>query len=153
MISFGEQVDDRHWYNHWFIEPQLQLAYYHIKGKDWDTSTSMHVSQEDVDSLIGRAGVVLGKKFNYGGIDDLQKRYFQIAARAGVIREFMGEQTVELNTTYRFDADLGGTTYYYGLEGDWQFARNQRFYLNVDREEGHDYTNDVAVRFGYRLAF
>ena len=44
-------------------------------------------------------------------------------------------------------------TLYYGLEGDWQFARNQRFYLNVDREEGHDYTNDVAVRFGYRLAF
>lgn len=153
MISFGEQVDDRQWYNHWFIEPQLQIAYYHIDGKDWDTSTGMHVSQEGVDSLIGRAGVVAGRKFNYGGIDDLEKRYFQIAARGGVIHEFMGEQSVELNRNYRFDADLGGTTWYYGLEGDWQFARNQRLYLNVDREEGDDYTKEVAVRFGYRYAF
>lgn len=139
--------------NYWFIEPQVQLAYYRIDGKDWRTSTGMHVSQDNVDSLIGRAGVVVGQTINFGGEEDSQSRYLQLSARAGVIHEFMGKQDVELNKIYNFEADLGGTSYYYGLEADWQFARNQRVYVNLDREEGSDYTKDISLRFGYRFSF
>ncbi len=153
MFSFDEKVDDRMWYNHYFIEPQAQIAYYFINGKDFDTSTNMHVSQDNVSSLIGRIGVVAGKKFNYGDIDNLDKRYFQIAARMGFIHEFLGEQTVSLNDNYSFDADLGGTTFSYGLEGDWQFAKHQRFYVNADRETGNNYRKDLSLRVGYRYEF
>ena len=31
MFSFGDSVDDRHWYNHFFVEPQIQLSYFHVK--------------------------------------------------------------------------------------------------------------------------
>ena len=113
----------------------------------------MHVSQYNVDSLIGRAGVVVGQTINFGGEEDSQSRYLQLSARAGVIHEFMGKQDVELNKIYNFEADLGGTSYYYGLEADWQFARNQRVYVNLDREEGSDYTKDISLRFGYRFSF
>ena len=70
-----------------------------------------------------------------------------------MIHEFLGEQTVTLNDRYSFDADLGGTTFYYGVEADWQFADSQRVYLNVDRETGDDYDKEIAVRFGYKYEF
>ncbi len=153
MFSFDEQVDDRQWYNHYFIEPQAQLAYYFLKGQNFNTSTNMRVSQDNVNSLIGRLGIVAGKKFNYADLDSLDKRYIQLALRLGVIHEFLGEQTVTLNDRYSFDADLGGTTFYYGVEADWQFADSQRVYLNVDRETGDDYDKEIAVRFGYKYEF
>ncbi|MDO5532369.1 autotransporter outer membrane beta-barrel domain-containing protein [Sutterella sp.] len=153
MLSFGEDVDDRQWYNHWFLEPQLQLAYYWLKGKDFNTTTGMSVSQDDVHFLTGRAGFVLGKKWNYGGEDDLDKRFLQVALKGGLIHEFLGEQDVTLNDSYKFQADMGGTTYYYGFTGDWEFARSQKFYLTIEQERGSDYRKDLGVRFGYRNAF
>lgn len=134
----------------WFAEPQLQLSYYRIKGRDWITTTAMRVSQESVDFLTGRMGVVLGRKVTYGADDT---HWYQLALRAGATHEFLGKQTVTINGEYRFDADIGSTTMYCGFEADWQFVRNQRFYLNVDQETGHRYRKDISLRFGYRYSF
>ena len=43
------------------------------RGADYITSTGLKVDQGDVDHPTGRAGVALGKKFNYGSINDLDK--------------------------------------------------------------------------------
>lgn len=153
MLSFDEDVDDRQWYNHWFLEPQLQLAYYWLNGKDFKTSTGMRVSQDDLHALTGRAGAVLGKKWNYGGENDLDRRFLQFALRAGLIHEFLGQQDVTLNDNYTFRGELGGTTFYYGITGDWAFSPVQKVYFTLERETGSNYRRDLGLRFGYRYEF
>ena len=44
-----------------FVEPQAQLAYYWIKGKDFSMSNGMKVEQGDFNSWVGRLGLVAGK--------------------------------------------------------------------------------------------
>lgn len=153
MLSFDEDVDDRQWYNHWFLEPQLQLAYYWLNGQDFKTSTGMRVSQDDLHALTGRAGAVLGKKWNYGGENDLDRRFLQFALRAGLIHEFLGQQDVTLNDNYIFRGELGGTTFYYGITGDWAFSPVQKVYFTLERETGSNYRRDLGLRFGYRYEF
>ena len=159
MFSFGENVDDRQWFNHWFLEPQLQLSYFRAKGADYTTSTGLKVDQGDADYLTGRAGVVLGKKFNYGSINDLDKRYFQIALIGGVKHEFIdGDQDItytgvdgdSLKVSAR---DIDGTRFYYGVNADWQLARDWRLYAKFEREKGNDFCEDYDVSVGFKYAF
>ena len=158
MFSFGNDVDDRRWTNHAFVEPQLQLSYFRANGKDYTTSTGMAVSQSDADFLMGRAGVVVGKKFNYGSANDLDKRYFQIALKGGVKYEFKGDQTIGFTgvegVTKHFKADeMDGARYYYGLTTDWQLGDNLRAYATIEREEGDHYTKDIDATVGLKYAF
>ena len=158
MFDFNNQVDDRQWFNHFFIEPQLQLSYFNAHGKDYKTNTGLAVSQSDADFLTGRAGVVLGKKFNYGTADDLDKRYFQVGLKGGVKYEFLGDQTigftgVEGVTKERKADDVEGARYYYGVTADWQLSNNFRAYATVEREEGDHYTKDFDVSVGVKYQF
>ena len=158
MFDFNNQVDDRQWFNHFFIEPQLQLSYFNAHGKDYKTSTGLAVSQSDADFLTGRAGVVLGKKFNYGTADDLDKRYFQVGLKGGVKYEFLGDQTIrfigiEGITKERKADDVDGARYYYGVTADWQLSDNFRAYATVEREEGDHYTKDFDVSVGVKYQF
>lgn len=159
MFSFGEETDDRRWFNHWFVEPQLELSYFHAKGADYSTSTGLKVSQENADFLTGRAGLVIGKKFSYGSIDDLDRRYFQIAVIGGVKHEFLGgDQTIRytgvdgVRRAARAD-DIAGTRFYYGLNADWQMSDDWRLYAQIDREEGDHYTKDYDVSIGLKYSF
>ena len=159
MFSFGENVDDRQWFNHWFLEPQLQLSYFRAKGADYTTSTGLKVDQGDADYLTGRAGVVLGKKFNYGSINDLDKRYFQIALIGGVKHEFIGGDQDITYTGVDGDSlkvsarDIDGTRFYYGVNADWQLARDWRLYAKFEREKGNDFSEDYDVSVGFKYAF
>ena len=158
MFDFNNQVDDRQWFNHFFIEPQLQLSYFNAHGKDYKTSTGLAVSQSDADFLTGRAGVVVGKKFNYGTADDLDKRYFQVGLKGGVKYEFLGDQTIRFTgiegiTKERKADDVDGARYYYGVTADWQLSNNFRAYATVEREEGDHYTKDFDVSVGVKYQF
>lgn len=159
MFTFGDNVDDRRWFNHWFIEPQFELSYFYAKGQNYGTSTGLTVDQDDADFLTGRAGVVIGKKFNYGNVDSLDRRYFQIAVIGGVKHEFLGgDQTIRYRGTdgvrkqVRAD-DLAGTRFYYGLNCDWQLDDNWRLFAQLDREEGDGYTEDYDFSVGFKYAF
>lgn len=158
VFDFNNQVDDRQWFNHFFIEPQLQLSYFNAHGKDYKTSTGLAVSQSDADFLTGRAGVVVGKKFNYGTADDLDKRYFQVGLKGGVKYEFLGDQTIRFTgiegiTKERKADDVDGARYYYGVTADWQLSNNFRAYATVEREEGDHYTKDFDVSVGVKYQF
>ena len=159
MFSFDGGVDDRRWFNHWFVEPQLQLSYFLAKGADYTTSTGLKVDQGNADFLTGRAGFVLGKKFNYGTIDDLDRRYFQVALLGGVKHEFLGgDQTISYTGVEGAKAsvragDIDGTRFYYGVNCDWQVTENLRLYAQASREEGDRYTKDYDISIGGKLLF
>ena len=159
MFAFGEEVDDRQWFNHYFIEPQLQLAYFHALGESYTTSTGLKVDQDNADFLIGRAGFVLGKKFNYGTIDDLDKRYFQIAFIGGIKHEFIGgDQYISYtgidNVSMKVKTrDLEGIRFYYGLNADWQIDAKWRLYAQIDCEKGDSFTEDYDASVGFKYSF
>ena len=159
MFSFGGSVDDRRWFHHWFVEPQLQLSYFRAKGADYTTSTGLKVYQGNADFLTGRAGLVLGKKFNYGTGDHLDRRYFQAALLGGVKHEFLGgAQTISYTGVDGAKAsvragDIDGTRFYYGVNCDWQVTDNFRLYAQASREEGDHYTKDYDISIGGKLLF
>ena len=154
MFTFGNE--EARYRNHWFVEPQFELSYFYAKGKDYTISTGLRVEQGNADFLNGRAGVVLGKKFDYGTPGD--KRFFQIAMTGGVTHEFMGDQTIRYRgvdgASKSIEANaVDGTRFYYGLTADWQCADRWRAYASLEREEGDGYTQDYDVNIGVRYAF
>ena len=152
MLRWGGEADDRRRHDYWFFEPQFQLSFFHVDGRDYDTSNAIHVRQKDVDFLTGRIGGVLGKKFGYGGTNGPDERYMQIAGRAGWIHEFDGEQSLDMNGR-RFTGNVADNVFYYGLDIDWQCGQAQKLYVQLDRAEGSGYRKDIQVRAGYRVAF
>ena len=158
MFTLSNGADDRRWFNHWFIEPQLELSYFYVKGQNFKTSTGLKVEQGDADFLTGRAGLVIGKKFNYGTVDDLDRRYFQIGLIGGINHEFLGDQEIRFvgteGASVKVDGHgLGGTSFYYGLTADWQVANRIRIYAELDAEEGEHYTKDYGFNIGLKYAF
>ena len=141
---------------HWFVEPQFQLSYFRANGKDYTTSTGMAVSQGDADFLTGRAGAVIGKKFNLGTLDD--PRYFQIALTGGLNHEFLGDQNIRYVGTDKAVKSvkakgIDGTRVYYGLTADWQCTDNLRAYAYVEREDGDGYTQEYDFNVGLKYMF
>jgi outer membrane autotransporter protein len=141
------------WYGHWWAEPQAQLAYYWINGKRFSMDNEMSVRQKNGNSLIGRLGVVAGKKFNYGANrKEVDKRYSQFYLKGGVKHEFLGKQTLYVNDQ-KFSDRLRGTTVYYGAGFDWNLSDQLRLYAQVERERGSRYRKDYEVSAGLKWQF
>ena len=163
--GFGASVEVGHTFKfnqnaqtngHWFVEPQFQLSYFYAKGQDYTTSTGLHVSQDNADFLTGRAGAVIGKKFNLGTLDD--PRYFQIALTGGLNHEFLGDQNIRYVGTDKAVKSvkakgIDGTRVYYGLTADWQCTDNLRAYAYVEREDGDGYTQEYDFNVGLKYMF
>jgi outer membrane autotransporter protein len=153
---FSSAQDDEGWgpwYGHWWIEPQAQLAYYWVNGKRFSLDNGMTVQQKNGDSLIGRLGVVIGKKFNYGrNRKEVDKRYSQFYLKGGVKHEFLGGQTVRVNND-TFNGKLRGTRVYYGAGFDWNMTDQLRLYAQVERESGSRYKKDYEVSVGFKWQF
>ena len=160
MISFygDEKVDDRPWFNHWFVEPQAQLSYFMSKGADYKTTTGMHVVQDNADFLTGRLGIVIGKKWNKANIDSLDKEYIQLAFTGGIKQEFLGSQKIQFQgidgVKRKYDAtDFSGTSIYYGIMADCQINDNMRFYAQARREESSELTREYVLNAGLKYQF
>ena len=153
---FSSTQDDEGWgawYSNWFIEPQAQLAYYWVKGKDFTLDNGMQVSQGDGDSLTGRLGVVLGKKYNYGkNRAEVDKRYAQFYLEGGVKQELAGRQHVSVNDV-RFSGDMGGTRIYDGAGFDWNLTDQTRLYAQIERENGDRYDRDYYLTAGIKYQY
>lgn len=131
-----------------FVEPQVQLAYYWIKGKDFEMSNGMKVKQENFNSLNGRLGVVVGKDFK----DSAGNRKGQVHFRGGVKQQLVGNQKIYANTV-KFEDDLKGTSGYYGLGFEATPNKKFRVYGHIERENGKHYTKEVEVMVGLRYRF
>ncbi|MCZ4065183.1 autotransporter outer membrane beta-barrel domain-containing protein [Oxalobacter aliiformigenes] len=153
---FSSTQDDEGWgawYSNWFIEPQAQLAYYWVKGRDFTLDNGMQVSQGDGDSLTGRLGLVLGKKYHYGkNRAEVDKRYAQFYLEGGVKQELAGRQHVSVNDV-RFSGDMGGTRIYYGAGFDWNLTDQTRLYAQIERENGDRYDRDYYITAGIKYQY
>ena len=135
--------------DHWFVEPQLQLSYFWVKGGDFTASNGMSIEQDDMDSLTGRAGFVLGKKLS---LDDEGTCYIQPYVKAGLNYEFLGDQEAHFNHV-RMTSELEGTRGYYGAGVDWQATDTLCFYIQAEREHGEHFEREYNVSAGLKWQF
>ena len=131
-----------------FVEPQAQLAYYWIKGKDFSMSNGMKVEQDDFNSLVGRLGVVAGKDFK----DAEGNTKGQVFVKGGVKQQFAGKQKLRANSV-QFKDELKGTSGYYGLGFEANPNKKVSLYGHVERENGKHYTKEIEVMLGLRYKF
>lgn len=133
--------------NNVFFEPQAQLSYYFIEGKDFVTSNGMTADQDNLDSLVGRFGMVLGKKWQLD-----ENSFIQPYFKAGINYEFLGDLDAVVNDV-PFSDDMQGIRAYYGVGLDYQAGDSVKIYGEFEREDGDNLTRPWSVSAGIRVMF
>ncbi|CQI95980.1 autotransporter outer membrane beta-barrel domain-containing protein [Yersinia rohdei] len=131
-----------------FIEPQGQLVYTHINKANYTTSSGLQVNQSDVNSVIGRAGVRVGHRFEENSNND-------IYLKADFLHEFAGDRNVTVrgkDTILVNDRDGKDSWITYGIGTNVQLSedKNSRFYLDLEKSSGGDINTNWQVNAGLR---
>ena len=135
--------------NSFYVEPQVELMYGHVFGVDYSTSTGVNVEQDSADTLIGRAGVVLGLKCP----DNRGNAYL----RASVLHDWKGDADFTFSktagTARTISEELGGTWYEYGIGANFNATKQVHFYADVEAANGGEVDTDYRVNFGVRYSY
>ena len=135
-------------YGSYFVEPTLEASYYHVKGENFTMNDAMLVQQDDLDSLTVRAGVAVGHQWKDSQNNVIADAYL----KGGIKHRFMGKQTVYVNTA-RYDGDILGTRFYYGMGGNWKVTEQVSLWGSLERESGHNYTQEYEALVGMRYVW
>ena len=135
--------------NSFYVEPQVELMYGHVFGVDYSTSTGVNVEQDSADTLIGRAGVVLGLKCP----DNRGNAYL----RASVLHDWKGDADFTFSKTAgaarTISEELGGTWYEYGIGANFNATKQVHLYADVEAANGGEVDTDYRVNFGLRYSY
>lgn len=145
-IEYGrkKKINKRNWY----IEPQSQLTYSYIWGRDYTTKNGISVHQDDADSLVGRLGFVLSREFG-----DKRPDHNRLYLKASVLHEFLGNNNdyLDYNGTYLHDdVDLDGTWYILGAGFNADISNNCNFYFDIEKAYNSDIDLSYRVEGGFR---
>ena len=145
-IEYGrkKKIDKRNWY----IEPQSQMTYSYIWGRDYTTKNGISVHQDDSDSLVGRLGFVLSREFG-----DKRPDHNRFYLKAAILHEFLGGNNDHLyyNGTYLHDdMDFDGTWYILGTGFNADVSDNCNFYFDIEKAYNSDIDLSYRVERGFR---
>lgn len=145
-IEYGrkKKINKRNWY----IEPQSQLTYSYIWGRDYTTKNGISAHQDDADSLVGRLGFVLSREFG-----DKRPDHNRLYLKASVLHEFLGNNNdyLDYNGTYLHDdVDLDGTWYILGAGFNADISNNCNFYFDIEKAYNSDIDLSYRVEGGFR---
>lgn len=134
-----------------FIEPQGQLVYTHIDKANYTTSSGLQIQQDNINSVIGRAGVRVGHRFEENSKND-------VYLKVDLLHEFAGDRNVTIRGK---DATLvskqegkdSWVTYGVGTNIQLTEDNNSRFYFDVEKSSGGDINTNWQVNAGLRWEF
>ena len=130
-----------------YFEPQAQLTFGRIDGYDYVSAKGVRVAYDDINSLIGRLGIVAGKAFDKG----------DAYVKASVLHEFSGDSSVTMlaanGESYQADKDYGDTWLEVGIGGNIVLGKNCELYGDVERSFGGDVTKNWGANIGFRYSF
>ena len=137
----------------WYAEPQAQLQYTRIGRSDYKTSNDVKIENSSVDSLIGRAGLRLGRDLERMGGEKMN-----LYLRADILHEFKGEQTFCMQghhdlTPLRYEFTGDATWYDVGLGFTYRAGDNYSFFVDAERPFGDDIGNSWELNAGFRWLF
>ena len=130
-----------------FVEPQAEIMYGRVQGIDYTTSAGVKVEQEAFESLIGRAGLSVGKTFKDKG---------SVYANVSLLNDFAGKVKTSFsywNQETKTRDDMGGAWTEFAVGGTYKLNKNTAVYGEFATSKGTDLTNPVQWSLGLRFIF
>lgn len=133
--------------NDFYFEPQVELTYGRVAGVDYETSEVVKVSQDAMDSLVGRVGFAAGKNIKNGNV----------YVRASYLYDFDGETNVTFvnsaGAETSFSEDLGGGWFEFGIGTNINLSDATYLYLDVEKTTGGEVDTNWQWNAGVRYSF
>ena len=162
--DFGDGGDFENWgfsasaeYGHkfdlgwsWSVEPQAQIKYSYLWGDDYTSDNGAKIYQDDMDSLVGRLGLLVAKEFGTGTENPVR-----VYAKGSVLHEFLGDrdETLYQDVAMHDSTDLAGTWYSAGIGANVGLSENCSFYVDAERDFGTDIKVQYRIQGGFRFEF
>ena len=134
----------------WSVEPQAQIRYSYLWGDDYTSDNGAKIYQDDMDSLVGRLGLLVAKEFGTGTENPVR-----IYAKGSVLHEFLGDrdETLYQDVAMHDSTDLAGTWYSAGIGANVGLSENCSFYVDAERDFGTDIKVQYRIQGGFRFEF
>ena len=145
---FGIETGHRWNIQNYFIEPQVQLTYSHLRAENYTSSIGRDVKFDDMSSLIGRVGVMAGMQF----AENRGSAY----VKASYNHDFLGdvEGNYEYNGAVRtFDDELDDNWGEVSLGASYQVTDSVNTFVDVGTGFGGDIDQKWRVNLGARYVF
>ena len=131
--------------DNWYVDPQLQLTYGHIKEAKYRTDTRINVHLKGSPSTIGRAGISLGREAKEGSafvkIDALREFTAKYKATYSLDNGAKNKNSISMKDTWG-EISVGGT---YNFNKDtYGFAQIKRSFGAQIQQE---YRADIGIRY------
>lgn len=132
--------------NDFYFEPQVELTYGRVADVDFVTKNGAKVSQDSMDSLVGRVGFAAGKNIKNGNV----------YVRASYLYDFDGETNVTFSNTgasESFSEDLGGGWFEFGIGTNINLSDATYLYFDVEKTTGGEVDTNWQWNAGVRYSF
>lgn len=140
--EFGRRFDVA---GNFFVEPQAELSYTYVGSAKMNLGGGAAKYRYDsADSLIGRAGAVVG----WVSPDDKGQLYI----RASAVHEFMGDAKVS-GGGVSYTEDGRDTWAEYGLGAQFNVSGNAYVWADLERTQGAQCDEDYRATVGLRIQF
>ena len=162
--DFGDGGDFENWgfsasaeYGHkfdlgwsWSVEPQAQIRYSYLWGDDYTSDNGAKIYQDDMDSLVGRLGLLVAKEFGTGTENPVR-----IYAKGSALHEFLGDrdETLYQDVAMHDSTDLAGTWYSAGVGANVGLSENCSLYVDAEEDFGTDIKVQYRIQGGFRFEF
>jgi len=119
--------------NGWYYEPQVQLTLGRINSSDYTTSLGTRVHMGAINSVLGRAGVTVGREYNR----DNPAKHGNVYGKVNVLHEFRGDVTTGLLDSYGDGysptAEYGGSWLNAGVGATVNLDKNTHLYFDLEK--------------------
>lgn len=132
--------------NDFYFEPQVELTYGRVADVDFVTKNGAKVSQDSMDSLVGRVGFAAGKNIKNGNV----------YVRASYLYDFDGETNVTFSNagaSESFSEDLGGGWFEFGIGTNINLSDATYLYFDVEKTTGGEVDTNWQWNAGIRYSF
>lgn len=141
--EYGKRIEAG---NDFWIEPQVQLTYGYLSSANYTTSRDVRVTQDAMDSVVGRLGFAAGKDIGAGNV----------YVKASYLYDFDGDTNVKMtdgknNAVY--DQDLGGGWFEVGIGTNINLSETSHLYFDVEKTYGGDIETPWQWNAGVRFDF
>lgn len=145
---FGIETGHRWNIQNYFIEPQVQLTYSHLRAENYTSSIGRDVKFDDMSSLIGRVGVMAGMQF----AENRGSAY----VKASYNHDFLGdvEGDYELSGIKRtFDDELDDNWGEASIGASYQVTDSINTFVDAGMSFGGDIDQKWRFNVGARYMF
>lgn len=141
--EYGKRIEAG---NDFWVEPQVQLTYGHLSSANYTTSRNVRVTQDAMDSVVGRLGFAAGKDIGAGNV----------YVKASYLYDFDGDTNVKMTdgkNSAVYDQDLGGGWFEVGIGTNINLSETSHLYFDVEKTYGGDIETPWQWNAGIRFDF